>query len=333
MNRTLRSLLLLGLPVSLSAQPVLNFPGAAPQPGEQFAVKFGAYQPPGNSGSGLLWDFGDLNPDSTGTITVSAPGALPGGNAFPSATAGVAAPDGTRFYLANGSGLNLLGNEFFGQSAPFTNPAQTLVYPCTYQTSWQDTYAGAISIGGLPIQLQGTINAEADGYGTLALPEGMANNVLRVRTVDVLSIVTLLGNFTITTTTHAFYAPDISLPVLTISRAEGDLLGEPFLLETLQWIDLSVVGIAEGSDPPVLGVFPNPTQGVVTVVLPGGHLAGGTIEVFDTAGRMVMHISNPTSSGSDRLLLSMDALAPGVYSLRATGRNAAVATARVLLGR
>ena len=294
-------------------------------PGTSYSVKYAAYQPAGSAGAGQTWDFGDLTADSTGTVYVEAPNSVPGGAGFPNATAAVVAPDGTQILEANAIGLFVLGGELFGQSAPFTDPAQYLAYPCTYQTGWEDNYGGTADIGGLPIELQGQVIGYADGYGTLALPEGVVTDVLRVQRTDVLSIVTFLGNFELTTEVFQFYKAGIDIPVLEISSLSGDLMGEPLLVQTMRWVDLATVSVNELASRKIdLTIFPNPASDNVQVAFDLGDRALASIELLDMSGRVVRNFNGlGTGHGSQLVTLPVGGIASGSYLLRMTDAQGA----------
>lgn len=323
-NPTLIGLLTLA-PATVLAQPTLTFPDNAPTPGNSYSVKYGPYQPAGSTGAGQTWDFGDLSTDSTSTVHVEAPNSVPGGAGFPNATAAVVAPDGTQILEANTTGLFLLGGELFGQSAPFTDPAQHLAYPCTFQTSWEDAYGGTADFAGLPIELQGQVIGIADGYGTLALPEAVVTDVLRVHRTDVLGIVTFLGTFELTTELVQFYKAGIGIPVLEISSLSGDLLGEPLLVQTLRWVDMSVVSVNELESRAIqFTVYPNPASDMVQVAFDLGDHALASIELMDLSGRAVRSFNGIGAGlGKQLLYLPVGDLATGSYFLRITNSQGA----------
>ncbi len=85
------------------------------------------------------------------------------------------------------------------------------------------------------------------------------------------------------------------------------------------------VGVSEWSEPSLL-VFPNPTTGEVTLVLPYGvHFE--TIGVYDASGRQAAHINQEAPGRRFRLIL-----APGHYVIRCYSQSATLQKAIVVTG-
>ncbi|MBL8011533.1 MAG: T9SS type A sorting domain-containing protein, partial [Flavobacteriales bacterium] len=70
------------------------------------------------------------------------------------------------------------------------------------------------------------------------------------------------------------------------------------------------------SEAPSLGLFPNPTSGVLNVLNPGTE-AAFTLEVLDMAGRAV-HAERARIAQGASHTVQLHRLAPGTYTLRAT---------------
>ena len=64
-------------------------------------------------------------------------------------------------------------------------------------------------------------------------------------------------------------------------------------------------------------VFPNPTEGAITVVN-GGNTSAATLELFDMAGRLVHAERTSLAKGEQHTLNLEGALVQGTYSLRFT---------------
>lgn len=326
------SLSLVCLAGQLIAQPTINFPADAPTPGTAYAVKYGPYQAPGGAGSNQTWNFSALLADSASIVNIVAPASAPGGAAFPNATAAIIAPDGNEFVQATSDGLFLLGTEFFGQAVPFTQPAQYLAYPCTFQTGWEGTYAGVVDVFGISLDLNGTVFGFADGYGTLQLPEATITDVLRVRRDDASVVESFLGNFELNNTSYLFYKPGFGIPIMEISLTVGDVFGA-IELESLQWMDVTTVGLSEHLLTGIgVEIYPNPATITAQVVF---NMAGGraaTVELFDAQGRMVQQQGmNVANSGTQLVTLDLQDLMPGMYVLRVLDDNGRMGSTRLVV--
>jgi len=151
----------------------------------------------GNAGANQTWDFSGVQVDSTKSVTTTDPASTPGGSNFPSAT--VAVPE-------------LLGNDLlsgffeFGASqvvyhgyqgtfstqginteiqAVYTNPEIFVTYPLNFNDTQTDELEGQVSTttANIPTNSvrKGTFSINYDGYGTLILPSGTYQNVMRIR--------------------------------------------------------------------------------------------------------------------------------------------------------
>lgn len=331
MDRTLLFSFSMGLGMTALAQPTLEFPSSAPTPGTSFEVNYAAPTAPGANGPDQTWDFASLAADSSGITYVELPEATPLGNEFPSATAAVVAPTGTDYFRAAAGLLELQGISFLGQTAPLDNSAAYLPYPCTYQSSWEDDFGGTLEFQGFPLQVTGTVIGIADGYGTLLLPEGPVNDVLRVRRITSTTIQTFLGDFVLEDETFAFYTAGIGIPVLEISNTTGDVLGTPIDLQTLEWVDLTTVGVAEGPGARIgLEAFPNPATDQVQVNISLGGGAQVSVELFDAQGRQVRALPlNTGSHGVHTHFLDIQGLPSGMYMLRVVDNDGRSGTVRI----
>jgi hypothetical protein len=229
--------------------------------------------------------------------------------------------------------LELVGPALLGQTAPLSNPASYLPFPCTFQSSWEDDFAGAIDLMGFPLSVMGNVIGIADGYGTLVLPEGTVNDVLRVRRITTTMIdVTGFGSGELEENAFAFYRVGLGMPILEIASTAGELpLLGPLEFQNLKWVDVTTVGIEDlFSDDIGVEVFPNPATDNVQVNF---GLAGGrtvAIELFDINGRQVRSLGmNTGNSGMHTGFVDVGGLSSGVYMLRITDNTGRIGTSRV----
>lgn len=331
MNRTLL------IPISffaigpVVAQPTLVYPGNAPTPGTSVLTNYAPVVSAGPDGADQTWDFSTLVADSSAYVFVEDPAATPGAPDFPNATAAIVGPDGTQYFQSSSTLVELVGPSLIGQTAPLSNPASYLPLPCTYQTSWEDDFAGAIDIMGFALDVTGNVIAIADGFGTLILPEGTVTDVLRINRITTTVINTPFGGGEIEENAYAFYQVGLGVPILEISNTTGEL---PFLgpidISSLEWVDVTNVGLNElASDPIGVSVFPNPATEHVQIDF---SLAGGrnvSIELFDLTGRQVSFMNVSTAaSGMHSSIMDVSELPSGMYLVRIMDNKGRVGTTR-----
>ncbi|MGB1206596.1 MAG: T9SS type A sorting domain-containing protein [Chitinophagales bacterium] len=208
------------------AQITLNRADNYPQIGDSF-VRIGcdtAGITEGDSGEDVTWDFSNLtilgtfnsgpyiSPNETG---VSAD--------FPDANMSEDAGNEVYyFYNASDSEVAFLGFNNAGTVVIYTEPQIEKVFPFTYSDS--NTNVGTRTYN----DNIGTVTTEitADAYGTVYLPSGTYNDVLRVHTLVMIEDVSATGSiFSVTTDTYEWYIEGYPMPLLEIantSNSNGD---------------------------------------------------------------------------------------------------------------
>ncbi len=180
--RTLASVALVLASVFAVAQPTLtsaNFP----QVGDEFN-RINANPSailPGAAGANVFWNFASLVPTSGATSgTHVAPNTTTMGSMFP--TSDVANISGTfvAYYDVTSSASSWVGADNNGTAITFSDPLIQLTYPFTYSSTFSDIGDRQYNVGAI-VGSRLTRDVIADGYGTLTLPNGNYENVLRVR--------------------------------------------------------------------------------------------------------------------------------------------------------
>lgn len=157
---------------ALSAQPVIAATDA-PAPDHAWTVFELAGLPPLAPGANATWNLSGSTITGTRQLQLAQPSTAPGASNFPNATVVAYADAGPPYNFLQATGTELRTVGVMASSANvYTDPLVTMVFPCSFGTSWSDTYANA---GG-----QGTRSYAADGHGTLIGPGGTLSGVLRV---------------------------------------------------------------------------------------------------------------------------------------------------------
>ena len=305
----------------LHAQPTILIT-AAPAPGLTAPVNELLGLPSWASGPDCIWDFSAAVVTNTRQLQLAQPSSAPGANNFPFASVvGYAdnMPPYTYMRVTNGQ-LRTLG---VMTTAPrvYSDPLVTMVFPCTYNTTWTDSYA-------FPGE-QGTRTYLADGYGTLIGPAGTLTDVLKVRS-EYASLDTLVQGIAYTgiMVEDAFWRNGTPWPVANSywNRvfADGQLIEEQRVGAAIAEIPAS---IEEAYEARMLHAWPNPSDGAVSLSL--DHPGPWTINCFDALGREVLAI-RVLGSADSLVPLDLADLAPGRYVLRLQNEQGAVFRAAVL---
>jgi hypothetical protein len=173
---------------TLRAQPTLTAhekftPGSSPV---NFYVIDTANVSSGATGDAVVWNFANLvQTGSTYTRQYVLPDVTEMGDSFSTATLAEVANDGTTSYLSErndttyelGVWLNATGILI-----KYSRPQVRSVSPQTYKSVCTGTALFQYKYTTYSYKSGGTYTISADSYGTLVLPQGTYNNVVRVRT-------------------------------------------------------------------------------------------------------------------------------------------------------
>ena len=271
------------------AQPTVD-PSCVPAIGESIGYIAAEYIELDGIGPDQLWDASELNITVGTTINHLEPAdgqaiaAMPG-------TDVVQVEAGVEVYLdVAEDGLYVLGsyNPNLPITAVYDNPQKILEFPCTIGTSWTDIYTGSYTFGGNTFAQSGTSEYEAVGYGTLRLPWGDVENVLRI---DVSDVYEETGNgnvFTYTSTSSFYYKPGVGFYVARSIDATSEFNGSTTgTNQNFYFRDELDAGVDERRGEAIgVEAFPVPAQHAVSLVrsVAGAH----DLIVQDVSGRIVL---------------------------------------------
>lgn len=322
-NLTLVSSLFL-LQGTLTAQ-TLTQANSAPVPGDAYTVQRGSYVEQGPPGTAQTWDHSDLVSLGATSFAYVTPASTGVSSSFPGSTVALpipGVPGSYVFYNSASTGLFQLGARQTGTTLFYNNAETLFPFPCSYGTTWTDEFGSNYTSGGQSAVRTGTITGEADGTGTLILPFGTIQNVIRIHVVenseDVLSSVPY---FTYASDHYVYYKPGFHGPIFGIYQTTSATFGTPSEVNYTQWVDGADVSVQDLLNNSIgIDVFPVPATDELNVLFSS---QGGAVDlqVMDAQGRIVHHETRAASLGVDRQVLDVHALSSGVYHLRITARN------------
>lgn len=304
-SRVTTSLGAVALVFMVQAQPILTA-DAGPVPGHTIPMALITDVPEFSGGPACVWDFTSSIQVSTVDVELVAPSTAPGGASYPTATVAALAEGNpnVNFLKLGPDGLQTVG-VYNGQTITYTDPLRTLIYPCTYLTTWTDTWQNNLE--------QGVRQFVTDGYGTLICEAGTIEGVLRIWS-EYSSLDTVIGgmHYLNTIASVSYWSPSVPWPVATTTRVrmyvDGQLVQEQSGGSVIAEIPSAVHEIM-GISPFVAA--PNPATEIVRL-----ECAQGLDQVFvsDATGREVMRMKG---SGRTMLELPLHGLVDGCYMIRA----------------
>ncbi|MBK7944496.1 MAG: T9SS type A sorting domain-containing protein [Flavobacteriales bacterium] len=198
----------------------------------------------------------------------------------------------SEYWSVDGDSLHHHGRQALMNFIHYTDPRLDLRLPLAYGDTWFDEYSGESTV---TESISGSIEAHASGYGTLILPSGVYENVIRLDLIDV--SVGVNWNFANTDTVTRFYKQGYPWCLAEIRKDyqvtdQGASSNFWVLYMTVDFsTSIASVPAAESA----LRVYPNPTSQWIQIVHPQGKPLGA-LQVFDASGRNV-HAAPLASAG------------------------------------
>lgn len=318
---------------SLLAQPTLGSGSATPTPGEQITYANGDYALPGAAGANLTWDHSSITNNASNIQNWVTPASTGLSAAYPNATVALDATGSDYlFYTGSATGFEQDGFSVGGFTGTCSDRLTMLAYPSSYSSTFADNMQCSITDGNTTWARTATITGEADGYGTVILPWGTVNNVLRVHTVQHMIDNQYTPASEYDYDSYSWYKPGTHGPVLNIDKTSVNFFGILINDSSATVIDAASVGLAEALRHDIgVDVYPNPATDRVEVVY---GVAGGqvmTMDVLDLTGKVVLTIGRRTQvAGVQREVLDLSDLSAGAYLVRVTDANGATGMKRVV---
>jgi hypothetical protein len=228
------------------------------------------------------------------------------------------------FIKADGTGLWILGASQDSLGIPsklfsYTPPLQELKFPLTYQITWQSS--SSFNISGLPpgSTVTTSIQAVADGYGTLITPPSTNNSAIRVKMQT--SVAISFMSFSQTSKSYSFswytksqYGASISADS-NQKATSGDysVPSNSFVLPANSAPDAALR----------LYLSQNPASNTETTLSytlkDGGPVQ---VEMMDALGRNVRMLQDGDASPGENIIpIDPKSYAPGSYFIRVTGNG------------
>ena len=290
---------------------------------------------PGNAGANQTWDFSSAVIEDTATTNVVATASTPYASTFSGSDYAMTGATASYLYFTHTS-ANLITNGAAGDlletgeiiEAPFSDALVLHVFPRTYGSYFNDTYAfqaeadgAAFNVYRIRVTHTGHVYDTTDGYGTLITPTG-TYDALRVKSTDFTTDVVEVKlasflpwtPFTTVQDTSVSYSWHAKEEMLAIAEYAYDSIGNParFTFSTVPPVVSTAIADAENDSK--LKLYPQPA----TNTLCNDGLAASDsyqAEVYSVNGKMILteHLRGDC--------LDVERLTAGMYILRLSELN------------
>lgn len=318
------------------AQMTLNA-SRNPVPGDRvirmLADTTGVHQ--GASGANRTWDFSGVIAIGESTkVTYVSPETTPAAADFPDATVATEYTDGGdsaySYYFTAGTHIALLGMATLDVNVVYNNAEVLMTYPFSFGSTFSDISTASFDIeDGIHVRREGTVNATADGDGTILLPDNVSLPALRVKTVQTQSDTTYINNIplfvtTMQITTYQWYTEVSKFPVFGISYVQVNTNGNISHTKSVAMIPMTeTVDVKEpGRNIPatfsLAQNYPNPfnPSTVIRYSIPSETRV--TLDVYNMIGQKVAVLVSDEiqSAGDHEAEFTAKNLPSGVYLYR-----------------
>lgn len=277
----------------------------------------------GSSGANQTWDFSGLTENSQGTFMYVDPSTTPKADSFPDANlCGISWDGSYSYYKVSPSALEAVG---YVTPVPPSDTAmivfdgfeQIVQLPYTYNDDFLDNFDGTNYVPGVgALDFDGTLDFEADGYGTLILPTGTYTNVVRYHFNR--SQTNYFNGFPANTQTKeqwAWVSADYRFWLLLMEESF-----DGFNTTELVWYDkapLSVITGVVSHEATDVSIYPNPTGKGEQVNISWASDEVATVSLFSLDGKLLQEKNIGLTNGVNGF--NLPNLNSGVYLIKIQG--------------
>jgi hypothetical protein len=283
------------------------------------------------TGTGVTWDFSDITGypgDQLKVLSVASAAGL----GFTGSTKVTEIPSFISHYWSSTATERVSQGFVFNEvsvgdvTVKLSGDEEKLMnYTFAFASTFDDTYAGTLhnAIFADPeVACTGTITSTVDGSGTLILPDATTTtNVLRHKIVEttIATVVIIPGlpgtDVTVTRTQYDYVAAIGGLPLFSHSKVV--IVAAALNIEVnvvLSSVDPVTASVTK-NDMSNFNVFPNPTQGNIT--LTGEFDSNASAQVLDQTGRVVASL-DALNNGST---IDLTGVNKGIYFVAITNNG------------
>ncbi|MBL7896755.1 MAG: T9SS type A sorting domain-containing protein [Bacteroidia bacterium] len=275
---------------------------------------------PKNTGTAQVWNFNAVMTANTFTETTTYlnPASTPSASSFPASNiASTRGGTGVDYYKTSTNNLEMLGfvDGGSGNKVVFGNPAIWYPWPISFGSVSNGTFTAVETGVSTNANWVGAVSYSACGTGTVIMPGGNThtNCLLYRRYINI----NISGSYTATMSMvqYEFFSSSRKMPIIKLEyfkMTSGSGSTNDFTaMVDMNALSVGVNELANYSNQ--FNAFPNPTTGLVNVILANNAIAEN-LEVVDVNGRIVLS-ANLTNT------IDVSNLQKGVYYIRISNKE------------
>lgn len=323
----------------LHAQPSITLEDMTPALGTSVTTSFGIYMSPGDEGADQTWNLGGMFSQNSSQSIYMLPDGLPGSGLFPNATHVAHSSSGADTYSYQTFENNLIEEQGYISSSQntsleiyFSDPRIQVQFPLNFGDTYSDTFASeavnTYTIGQEPttniISEEGSFIAEVDGYGTLIIPTGTYENVLRVRydvelEFNVVSDSVEVSSGERVIEEYRYYKAGYPLQLATLKVQTTYMMGEQVdQVASGNYLSESSVGLVESQDVMQnIALFPIPARSHLSAAMEVEQPTEAYFSLMGADGREIHTWPvRKLIAGSQQVELALPQVTTGMYLLQ-----------------
>lgn len=304
------------------------------------ANSFG-FDPITSGGPNVIWNYPSLVSTGGTVYKYEDPSLTTGSSQFPSANEAMANSNaaGHEWFESNSNVIKRLGfsdptnGDIIYQGGGFVR----YQFPFEAGDNWFTTSYGAsttiaFGLGEDSTVIQnGMYNADVDAYGTLTLPSGTINNVVRVHVLETFDLnVYMLGvpivTQGVTDDYYFWFADNIKDPILVYGTTTGGSTSK-----VLRYQPVGIVtGVEESAFENKFDIYPNPGNGVFKINTSAIDNGNYVVKVLNVLGETVYENSMEISNHKMNSQIDISDLNKGIYFINISNSESQI-TKRVII--
>jgi hypothetical protein len=285
----------------------------------------------GSSGANQTWNFSSII-QSSDSIVINwiSPSGTPYASNYPNSDRVHHQGENYLYYNVQSGELIYYGISNPQISETLSDPYPQMKFPFSYNNNFSDNFSGIFNSTGIDFIRTGTINVNADGWGTINLPAGSLFSALRVHTV--LDIRDSIGGvFPIVvrnvTNSYHWYVTGKKFPIFGITYIQTTSLAGTTNSKLVYYAPNQTVGInlISTSLPDKFDLhqnYPNPFNPATKIKFSLPENADVQLNIFDITGREAASLFNgKLSAGTYEADWNASGFNSGIYFYRLTANG------------